>query len=188
MLHRFIELDEQLLVFLNNLGTEQWDGFWLFVTSKYTTIPLYFILLVLFSRKHGFKKTIIFIVCVALLITASDQLSNLFKYGFQRLRPCYNESLQSTIRLVKSSCGGKYSYFSAHASTGMALAIYFGLFFKVAFNKKLIYVLLPIAFLVGYSRIYIGVHFPLDVLTGFFIGGVLSYAFFKIANLLMKRV
>ncbi|WP_369048498.1 phosphatase PAP2 family protein [Tenacibaculum sp. UWU-22] len=116
---------------------------------------------------------------LAVLIAASDQLSQLFKFSFKRLRPCYNEDISGVVRLVKTSCGGKYSYFSAHASTSAALAVYIGLIFKSTY-KQLLYILLFFTFLVGYSRIYIGVHYPLDVITGFCLGGFLGYLFYQL--------
>ena len=186
MIDSLINSDIELLIFLNNLGTTQWDGFWLFMTNKYSAIPLYILLLFFTFKYYGFKKTVVVLVFIALLIAVSDQTSNLFKYGFKRLRPCQDESIQSLIRLVKSSCGGKYSYFSAHAANSMAIAIYFGMLFK----KQLSY-LLPIlllwALVVAYSRVYIGVHFPLDILTGILIGGVYGFLFYTFTNLFLNR-
>ncbi|MDO9596071.1 MAG: phosphatase PAP2 family protein, partial [Lutibacter sp.] len=92
-----------------------------------------------------------------------------------------NENIADLIRLVGNRCGGLYGYFSAHAANTMALAVFFGLLLR----NKLSY-LFPIlviwAILVSYSRIYLGVHFPLDILTGMLIGliyGTLFYALFK---------
>lgn len=172
-----ITQDQQLLMYLNNLGNEQWDKFWLLVTNKYTFVPLYATLIFAFYRKRNLKQTLLLVLVGVLLVTASDQLANLFKYGFKRLRPCYEQEVFRFVRLVKSSCGGKYSYFSAHASTGMALAVFFGFIFKSIY-KKLLYSLLIVALFVGYSRIYVGVHYPLDVATGFVFGGILGYLFY----------
>lgn len=186
MLDTLINKDIELLIFLNNLGTVQWDGFWLFMTNKFSAIPLYLLLLFFSYKLFGVKKTIVIVVLIALLITVSDQTSNAFKYGFKRLRPCHDESITNLIRLVKSSCGGRYSYFSAHAANSMAIAVFFGLLFK----NKLKYVL-PIliiwAFIVAYSRIYIGVHFPLDVFTGLLFGSFYGLLFYGILQLLFKK-
>ncbi len=186
MIDSLINYDIELLLFLNNLGTTTWDGFWLFMTNKYSAIPLYVVLLYISYTYYGLKRTLIIIVSIALLIAVSDQTSNLFKYGFKRLRPCHNESISHLVRLVKASCGGKYSYFSAHAANSMAIAIYFGMLFK----KQLKYFLACLvlwALIVGYSRIYIGVHFPLDVLTGIFFGIVYGLIFYKLTRFIFKK-
>ncbi|MDV7188169.1 phosphatase PAP2 family protein [Lutibacter sp. TH_r2] len=187
MLESILNKDIELLIYLNNLGTIQWDSFWMFVTNKFSAIPLYVLLLFFTYKTLGLKKTIAVVLCIAILIAVSDQTSQLFKYGFKRLRPCHNAEIKGLIRLVKESCGGKYSYFSAHAANSMAIAIFFGKLLKSKF--KLIAPLLLIwALLVGYSRIYIGVHFPLDVLTGFLFGILYASIFYYLVKLLFKKI
>lgn len=180
MLEELIQQDKEIFLFLNSLGTTTWDGFWLFITNKFSSIPLYALLLFFTFKQYGVKKTVIVIIFVALLITATDQLANFFKYGVQRLRPCHDIDINMVARLIKKSCGGKFGYFSAHASNAMALA----LFFSVLLGSKIKYItslLLIWAVLVAYSRIYIGVHFPLDVLTGIVIGTIFGWLFAKLS-------
>jgi undecaprenyl-diphosphatase len=179
MLEELLHYDKNLFLFLNHLGTSTWDGFWLFITNKLSSIPLYLALAFLFFRSYGLKKTLLLLVVIALMITVTDQVANLFKYGFKRLRPCHDEEIGSLVRLVKNSCGGQYGYFSAHASNSFAIAIFLGHFLREKF-RNIGYLLLFWAFLVAYSRVYIGVHFPLDILTGGLIGFIFSWLFIKL--------
>lgn len=181
MLDQLIQLDKELFLYLNGLGTDTWDGFWMYLSKKisFITIPLYLALLIISFKKFGSRKTGVLLVAIALMITCTDQLANFFKYGVGRFRPCHDEDLMTLMRLVKRSCGGKYGYFSAHAASSFALAFFFTNLFE---KKRRLFSLFLIcwALLVSYSRIYIGVHFPLDVLTGFAIGGLLGWVFAKL--------
>ncbi|GGD96329.1 phosphatase PAP2 family protein [Planktosalinus lacus] len=186
MLEQLLQLDEQLFIFLNSLGSERWDSLWLFITHKFSWIPFYALLLYLVYRNFGLKNTLIVMVLVAVLITATDQLANLFKNGFERPRPCRVEHLQEVIRYVAPRCG-RFGYFSAHAASSMALAVFLGLLFRRIY-KYLPFILLFYAGIVGYSRIYVGVHYPLDTLTGMVIGALLGTLIYGAARKLNVSV
>jgi len=176
---KILQLDRDVFLSLNALGSETWDGLWMAITNKYYAIPIYALLLWLIIKKLGLKRTLISLVAIALLILVTDQLANFFKYGVQRLRPCYDPELNTLVRLVKASCGGKFSFYSAHASNSMAIAAFFFLLLN-QYRKTLGVFLLLWAILVGYSRIYIGVHFPLDVLFGMGVGALMGWLFYKL--------
>ena len=179
MWEELVQLDQELFLFLNGLGTETWDGFWMFITNKWGSIPLYALLLFLSFKYLGLKKTGILLIFVALMITCTDQLANFFKYGVQRFRPCHEEEVFNKMRLVKSYCGGKFGYFSAHAANSMTVATFFAILLKQKI-KLFSWFLIVWALLVGYSRVYIGVHYPGDVLTGFLIGSFFGWVFAKL--------
>lgn len=164
---------------LNNLGSETWDGFWMFVTNKFSSIPIYLLLLFLSYKQIGFKKTLLLVAAALFMITATNGLADFFKYGVQRLRPCFDTEVNELARLVKDSCGGKYGYFSAHAANSMAVATFFSILLKGKFRHIGIFLFFWAIF-VGYSRIYIGVHFPLDVFSGMVIGLFFGWLFAKL--------
>lgn len=180
-----LQLDTDLFLFLNGLGSSTWDGFWMFITGKWNAIPLYALLLFLLYKKLGLKATLLTMVIVALMILVTDQVSKYFKYELMlRLRPCYD--MPDLVRLVKKSCGGKGGYFSAHATSSMALAIFMGQVLKK--QIKYITILLFLwAFMVGYSRIYVGVHYPGDVITGFLFGTLVAMLMYKLQQWLIHK-
>ncbi|MEL4308705.1 phosphatase PAP2 family protein [Joostella sp. CR20] len=185
-MEELIAYDQQLFLFLNGLGSKPYDDFWMFITNKWASIPLYVFLLILCFRTLKWKKTLMVLVLVALMIAVTDQLANAFKYGFERLRPCHNEQLIPYMRLVKSYCGGQFGYFSAHASNALAVVTFFSiLLFKN--YKWLPFLLVVWGIAVAYSRIYIGVHFPLDVITGMAIGMTLGWLFSRLYFYCIKR-
>ena len=126
MLEELLQLDQELFLYLNRLGTDNL-GRVLDVHDqnqefRSTLCPL----VVLVFKNFGTKRTLVVLV-VALLITCTDQLSNFFKYGIGRLRPCHDPESADIMRLVKSYCGGKFGYFSAHAANSFAPATFFAL-------------------------------------------------------------
>ncbi|NND63108.1 MAG: phosphatase PAP2 family protein [Flavobacteriaceae bacterium] len=181
MLEELLKYDTELFLFLNNLGSEPWDGLWRFITEKFSSIPLYVILLYLIFKELGWKGTLIVLVAAALMITATDQLANLFKYGIERPRPCRVEALQDSIRFVAEGCG-RFGYFSAHAASSMAAAVFLGLILRPRY-KWLPFILLFWAFIIAYSRIYLGVHYPLDIITGMFFGGIIGWIFYRLQKM-----
>jgi undecaprenyl-diphosphatase len=185
MLDELLKYDTELFLFLNNLGNTSWDGFWRFVTEKWSSIPLYAFLLYLVFKHYGWKGTLVIIVCVALMITATDQIASLFKYGIKRPRPCKVEELQPLMRYVADGCG-RFGYFSAHAASSMAAAVFLGLSLQ-KWYKYLPFLLLLWAVITGYSRIYLGVHYPLDVISGMAFGGLTGWLFYLIQKLGQRK-
>jgi len=182
MIEEILKLDSQLFLFLNNLGSSTFDTFWIFLSYKESNIFFYLSLLIFYFYKESktIKLSEVFysLLFIAIMITITDQTANLFKDSFQRLRPCYNESLIDSVRLVKESCGGKYGFFSAHASNSFSLAVFFGLLYKNKF-RYIIYISLLYASLISYSRVYLGVHFPLDIFFGSMFGITMGFITFR---------
>lgn len=183
MIEEILKLDSQLFLFLNNLGSPTFDNFWIYLSYKESNILFYLALLIFYffseSKKIKLSEVFYSLFFIAIMIAIADQTANLFKDSFQRLRPCYNESLISFVRLVNESCGGKYGFFSAHASNSFSLAVFFGLLFKNKF-RFIIYMTLFYASLISFSRIYLGVHFPLDIFFGGVYGIITGLVIFRI--------
>ena len=183
MFEEILKLDSKLFLFLNNLGTTKFDAFWLSLSKIEANILMYLFLIFLFFHIKKLRPKFLYIFyllfVIALMITITDQGANFFKDSFQRLRPCYNESISDSLRLVKENCGGKYGFFSAHASNSFSLAIFFGLLFKNRIRYMII-ITIVYASLISYSRIYLGVHFPIDIIVGSSFGifvGFIIYSF-----------
>jgi len=183
MFEKILSLDKKLFVFLNGLGSETYDGLWLFITKQYNWIPFFILLLYLIFKKVGTKQTLYLLLFSALLVAFSDQTTNLFKYGFQRLRPCNDSEINSFIRIVQSR--SSFSFFSGHAANTMAVATFLYLILKRDFKYFGLIFLWP--FIFAYSRIYLGLHYPLDILCGYLWGAGLGFLMFKLYRIAQKK-
>ena len=178
MLDQLLEFDRSLLLYLNNLGTPSWDGFWVVVTNKLTFVPLYLVLIYLMAKRLTVKAGVILVLTIAGMILFTDQITNLFKFTFERLRPCAQEGVLEYIR--QGECWG-YGFFSGHSSNSMATAIFTGLILRPIY-KNVIYYMIIWSVVVAYSRIYLGLHYPLDILCGLTFGAFAGYLFYSIFN------
>lgn len=186
MIDKLLEYDTELFLYLNNLGTQPWDNLWLAITNKFIFGPILGVfLLFLFYKKFGLKAVLILMVITALMITFTDQITNVFKRGFARPRPCGEANLIDQMRFIAVRCG-KYGFFSGHSSNSMAVAIFGGLLLR-PFYKKLIYILIVVSLIVAYSRIYLGVHYPLDIVCGLTFGAMSGFMFYKLSQFLLKK-
>ena len=176
--------DKQAMIFLNNLGSSTFDPFWILVSEKWFWILLYVIFLYFLYKNFNKKSLFYILLFVALGITASDQIANIFKFGFERLRPCHDPSLEGLLREVK--CGGKFGFYSAHSSNSFFVATYLTILLGKKI-KQLPYFLFVWAAIVAYSRVYLGMHFPGDIIIGAIMGILLALFFGTLAKKVIKK-
>lgn len=180
MIQQLLELDNELFLVLNNAGGGFMDPTMIFFTNLKVWYPLYFIIIVSIIFKYKTKGLYIILALIIAVALADQICSGLLKPLIGRLRPCHELGLVGKFRLLVP-CGGKYSFCSSHAGTSFALAssIYFIFGQKKWFSLFFIW-----AFFVAYSRVYVGVHYPLDIFCGTLIGILSGFLVF----LSLKRV
>lgn len=183
MLETLLELDRNLFVFLNSLGSEAYDGFWLFITKQINWIPIFAIILYLVFKHLGWRHALLIILVMALLIVLTDQTTNLFKNYFQRLRPVNNTDLDDVIHFVHKR--SSFSFISGHASNSMAAAFFLYKVLKPYLKYMGFIFLWPLIF--AYSRIYLGLHYPGDILCGYIWGILMALIMLKLYVYLRNR-
>ena len=176
------EIDRQIVLLINGLHFPIFDQIMWLISSRFIWIPFYILLLVLVYRRKGFIPALLFLSSALLLVLISDYLSvHAFKDVFQRYRPSHNLLISEKLHYYKlpdgqEYKGGQFGFISSHASNFATITIFFILYLK-ELNFKWVFILPMI--LVGFSRIYLGVHYLSDVLVGFLFGGVLAFCFYK---------
>lgn len=182
-LDTLIEKDKALFVFLNSLGVESWDQFWLLITNQFSWIPLFALLLFLIFKAYGWKKSLMLMLVAALLVVFSDQFVNFIKDYFGRLRPNNDPTINEVIRiLIKPK---SFSFVSGHATTSFAATTFIILTIKNYYKYPYLLLIWPILF--AYSRIYVGVHFPIDIFMGMLLGILEGFIFYRISLVLLKK-
>ena len=179
MLTELINLDKQLFLFFNGLNNGVFDFLMWHISGKLIWIPLYIIILYAIIRTFG-KRSIIIIVAIVLTIVATDQISVLIKNSVQRLRPTHNPDFEGLVHFLNDYRGGNFGFVSSHAANCFGLATFISLLFQ---RKWVIIAITVWAITVSYSRIYLGVHYPADLVAGGLLGIVLALIFYQIKKI-----
>lgn len=163
----FEQLDTQLLLFLNGFHSSFWDHFMWGYTSKYTWIPLY-MALIAYAVLRWRKRSIYVIAALILSVCLADYIaSGILKPLVGRLRPSWVEELQGVLHLIDGYKSGLYGFVSSHAANTVGVAALFALLSKERAASATLWIW---AVLNAYSRIYMGVHYPGDIIGGALIG------------------
>lgn len=168
-----MEIDRQLLLWMNFDGGAVMDSIFWFASGKAVWIPLYVMIIWLMQRKIGWRRTLLAVALIALAVVLSDQIANIFKHCTPKFRPTHTDAIKEYVHTVNGYRGGLYGTVSAHAATTFSIAAISAYTIR---NRLYTVVIALWVLFVSYSRIYLGVHFPLDILFGMITGAAVSAA------------
>ena len=185
MLEFLNKLDTEFFLFFNSIHSPFWDNIMCWISGSKSWIPMYLIIVIYIIYKFKWKA-VITLLFIALVVTLADQISvKAFKDVFQRLRPCHNPALEDIVHLVRNKCGGKYGFVSSHAANTFAVAFFLSKLIKHNYFSVFIFVW---ATIVSYSRIYLGVHYPFDVLGGAILGSSIGWSVFLLHDFTQRKL
>lgn len=180
-----LELDTKLFLAINGWHSEAWDGIMWWISGKTTWWPFYLLLLIYmgWTKRWQLLPMVLFII---LVVTLTDQTSvHLFKNVFERLRPCHEPALKGLVHLVNNRCGGQFGFISSHAANTFGVAFLSLLWIRKGWFTA---IMLTWAMVVAYSRVYLGVHYPGDVLAGGIWGAGCGWLIFYLFNRILAKV
>ncbi len=168
LLDELIQWDKSAFLYLNGSDSAYWDNFMWIVTKTQTWIPLLLVVLFVILKNSNFRRFLITLVGLALVILLADRISSgLVKPYFCRLRPTHDASLWDSVDTVFGYRGGLYGFVSSHAANTFAVFVYLSLIFR---SRMMTAGLFCWALISSYSRIYLGVHYPGDIICGALLG------------------
>lgn len=183
----FSDIDARLLLIVNGAHSPFFDSVMWCISGRWIWVPFYAVLAYLLFRRMSWKRASICLVTIGLIILAADQTcATLIRPEIGRLRPAnLNNPLSSFVHVVNGYRGGRYGFPSCHAANTFALAVFMSLVIR---HKWFTVMMFSWAFVVSYSRMYLGVHYFGDLFCGATIGSLFAVLFYYLQNYLFKRL
>lgn len=181
------DIDARLLLIVNGAHSPFFDSVMWCISGRWIWVPFYAVLAYLLFRRMSWKRASICLVTIGLIILAADQTcATLIRPEIGRLRPAnLNNTLSSFVHVVNGYRGGRYGFPSCHAANTFALAVFMSLVIR---HKWFTVMMFSWAFVVSYSRMYLGVHYFGDLFCGATIGSLFAVLFYYLQNYLFKRL
>lgn len=181
------DIDARLLLIVNGAHSPFFDSVMWCISGRWIWVPFYAVLAYLLFRRMSWKRASICLVTIGLIILAADQTcATLIRPEIGRLRPAnLNNPLSSFVHVVDGYRGGRYGFPSCHAANTFALAVFMSLVIR---HKWFTVMMFSWAFVVSYSRMYLGVHYFGDLFCGATIGSLFAVLFYYLQNYLFKRL
>ncbi len=181
MLETIIEKDQQLLIYLNGLGSTFWDPFYMYITHQINWWPFFVLIIFLLLKKISLKQFGLLVLVLAVFFLFTDQTTNLVKNSVERLRPVNDPLIEPYLRIVRKA--GSFSFFSGHASNSSGATLILFLILRKYYRYAWVIFFFPLLF--AYTRLYLALHYPLDILCGYIFGissGFMFFYLFKYLN------
>ena len=180
-----VELDQQLFLYINSFNSPFWDKIMYVISGTLIWIPFYLAILIYLAIKYKRRFFVILILIILGVFIADQGSVQLFKNVFQRLRPCHEPALEGLVHIVRERCGGMYGFVSSHASNCFYAAVISGLLVR---KKWFSIFMICWAAIIGYSRIYLGVHYPGDIICGAAFGALVGWGVFKLYEIIDEKI